>query len=267
MDTSKILTADLLDLVFDDRNKSYGAYELRKSYNKRISRALIITGCLITAVIGTTVLANSKTDYDNEREKYTAVVLEDLPEEKPIEIKKPEVKKTEPIQTKTEIYVAPQIVPDEEYDKPMASQDDLINAQIDIKKTEGDPFTGIATPGDIDGERDIIVEKKEPEPDIWVNIQVEAKFPGNWERFLTRNLNAEVAVENNAPPGRYTAIIQFVVDREGQVSDIKPLTSHGYGIEEEAVRVLRKADKWEPGIQNGYKVKSYKRQSITFVIE
>ena len=100
-----------------------------------------------------------------------------------------------------------------------------------------------------------------------MNIQIPAKFAGNWERFLTRNLNAEIPIDNGAPAGRYTVIIQFVVDVEGNVSDIKPLTSHGYGLEEEAMRVLRKADKWEPGIQQGYKVKSYRKQPITFVVE
>ena len=61
-------------------------------------------------------------------------------------------------------------------------------------------------------------------------------------------------------------MIQFVVDVEGNVSDIKPLTNHGYGLEQEAVRVLKKAAKWEPAIQNGVKVKAYRKQVITFQV-
>ena len=93
------------------------------------------------------------------------------------------------------------------------------------------------------------------------------KFNGNWRAFLERNLNAEVPLNNNAPAGRYSVVIQFVVDKNGNVSDITALTSHGYGMEEEAIRVLRKAAKWEPAIQNGNQVKAYRRQPITFDVQ
>ena len=59
---------------------------------------------------------------------------------------------------------------------------------------------------------------------------------------------------------------RFVVDKEGNVSDIKPLTDIGYGMEQEAVRVLKKATKWEAAIQNGYPVKAYRKQAITFQV-
>lgn len=66
------------------------------------------------------------------------------------------------------------------------------------------------------------------------------------------------------PPGTYSVVIQFVVDKEGITSEINPLTHHGFGLEEEAIRVIKKAPKWEPAIQNGYKVKAYHRQVVTF---
>jgi protein TonB len=99
-----------------------------------------------------------------------------------------------------------------------------------------------------------------------MNVEVPAKFVGNWQNFLRKNLNAEIPVNNGAGPGRYSVVVQFVVDKEGNVSEIKPLTNHGYGVEEEAVRVLKKATKWEPAIQNGYPVKAYHRQIITFEV-
>jgi protein TonB len=58
-----------------------------------------------------------------------------------------------------------------------------------------------------------------------------------------------------------------VVDKEGNVSDVKALTSHGYGMEDEAVRVIKKGPQWKPAIQNGRNVKAYRRQPITFQIE
>jgi len=61
-------------------------------------------------------------------------------------------------------------------------------------------------------------------------------------------------------------IIEFVVDLDGSMSRIKALTSLGYGMEEEAIRVIKKAGKWSPAIWQGEPVKAYRRQQITFDI-
>jgi protein TonB len=57
-----------------------------------------------------------------------------------------------------------------------------------------------------------------------------------------------------------------VVDKEGNLSDVKALTAHGYGMEQEAIRVIRKGPKWNPAIQNGVSVKAYRKQLITFQV-
>ena len=59
---------------------------------------------------------------------------------------------------------------------------------------------------------------------------------------------------------------QFIVDREGAISDVKALSNHGYGMEEEAVKVIRKGPAWVAAIQNGRPVKAYRKQPITFVV-
>ena len=61
-------------------------------------------------------------------------------------------------------------------------------------------------------------------------------------------------------------VVQFVVDKEGNVSDIKALTNHGYGVEEESVRVLKKAPKWQPAMAAGFTVKAYHKQVIIFEV-
>ena len=66
MEANKILSADILDLVFEGRNKEYGAYDLRKTYNKRIIMALIITGSLmILALLGSVLASTLKSKDDN----------------------------------------------------------------------------------------------------------------------------------------------------------------------------------------------------------
>jgi antitoxin component YwqK of YwqJK toxin-antitoxin module len=97
----------------------------------------------------------------------------------------------------------------------------------------------------------------------------EAYFPGEeaaWRKFLEMNLRADVPVKNKAPLGKYTTYVQFVVNTEGKVTDIMPLTAFGYGMEEEVVRIMKKCPRWVPAVQFGKKVKAYRKQPVTFMV-
>ena len=101
-------------------------------------------------------------------------------------------------------------------------------------------------------------------------VEIEASYPGGneaWLQYLMKNANGSVATENGAPVGRYTSMIQFIVDKDGKLSEFKPLTKMGYGMEQEVIRVLKLSGLWTPAIQNGKTVKAYRRQPITFVVE
>lgn len=104
---------------------------------------------------------------------------------------------------------------------------------------------------------------------IYVKPEVEATFPGGgfaWRNYLKRTLNANTPVDNGAPDGTYTVYIQFIVDIDGVISDAKPLTHIGYGLEKEALRVILSGPLWVPAISNGRKVKAFRKQPITFVV-
>jgi protein TonB len=104
---------------------------------------------------------------------------------------------------------------------------------------------------------------------IFEKVEQEAEFPGGvsaWRRYLERQLNASVPSDNSAPDGSYTVELQFIVNLDGGLSNIKALTKHGYGMEEEVIRFLSKGPNWIPAQQNGHKVVSYRKQPITFVI-
>ena len=73
METNKILNADLLDIIFDGKNKSYGAYELRKSYNSRLTKALIFTGALLLLIFVGTVFANILDKYKADKGQFDVV--------------------------------------------------------------------------------------------------------------------------------------------------------------------------------------------------
>jgi periplasmic protein TonB len=109
-----------------------------------------------------------------------------------------------------------------------------------------------------------------PDEKTFDKVEIEASFPGGdaaWRKYLENTLNANTPVEYGAPAGNYTVLIQFVVSKDGSISEVKALTHHGYGMEQEVIRVIRMGPKWIPAIQDGKQVKAYRRQPVTFWIE
>lgn len=105
---------------------------------------------------------------------------------------------------------------------------------------------------------------------LFTKVEKTPSFIGGrteWIKFLQRNLEPRVPINNGAPSGQFTVIVQFIVDKEGNVTDLKTLTNLGYGMEEEVKRIILKAGKWEPAQQGGRLVKAYLRQPVTFVVE
>jgi protein TonB len=269
MEPKQILSANLLDIIFDDRNKSYGAYELRVTYPERIKKSLLLTFTLGLLAFGGAVLANSLTPKEKGKLEYTEVTLSNIEQEvkEPEPLPEPE-KQPEPPKVQTERLTQFTVVEDDQVPDPPPTQDDLTNAKIDNFKQDGVDDIGIAEPTKLDDGKNIIEENKNAKSDEpFTAVEVDAKFLGNWEKFLLRNLNANIPVDNGAPTGVYRVVVQFVVDVDGNVSDIKALTNHGYGMEQEAIRVLKKATKWEPAFQNNTHVKAYRTQPITFQVE
>jgi protein TonB len=266
MQTNKILSAPLIDLIFDGRNKEYGAYYLRKTYERRIKKALIFTFSIVFLAVGGTALAGkSKRSPNNDRVSGVVELIDLPPEEKIVQPPPKQEPPPEEVQIKQEKFVD-MIIVDKEVIETPPSQESLIDSKIGLEKIEGVIDNMIASPEVSTGVDNGVIQKKIDKNDDapLAIVEIDAKFIGDWKRFLLKNLDGQTPLNNGAPPGRYTVIIQFVVNKEGDVSDIKALTSHGYGLEAEAIRVLKKATKWEPAIQNGYKVKAYHKQLITF---
>ncbi len=100
-------------------------------------------------------------------------------------------------------------------------------------------------------------------------VEIEPKYKGGlkaWSAFIQRNLKSEVPVKNGAPAGNYNVIVEFVVEVDGSLTEIRALTNHGYGMESEVIRVIKLSPNWSAGIMNGKPIRVRKRQPITFVV-
>lgn len=271
METTKILTANLLDILFDGRNKSYGAYELRQHYQRRMTKSLLLTAGICVAIGCAAWLKNTfaVTEITPVVKIHDGLRIEDI---KPIEEKLPPVippaaaPKTEVPKVQTIKLTTPVVTNEVVVDAP-PTQDEIEGSKIGAVTQLGVKGADIVTPSEsIDVGKGLLTNStKKEESDLpFTKVEVDASYMGNWKSFLERNLSGEVPVDNGAAPGVYTVTVQFIVDINGTISDIKPLTNLGYGMEQEAMRVIKKSGRWKPAIQNGREVKAYRRQPITF---
>lgn len=272
MEVNKILTSDFLDLLFEDRNKAYGAYDLRRTYNKRLRTALLITAAIaLLALLGSLLAGELKKGKGKVEIKEMVLTELKQEEEKKPEPPPPPPPKQEPPKVEMTKFTPPKIVKDEEVKKEdiPPEQEKLEDTKIAVINQEGIKDLDLA-PVVVDEGKKVIEEKKDDDENkVFEKVEVEASFKGGekeWRRYLERNLDANTPVENGAPAGSYTVVVQFIVDKEGKISDVKALTNHGYGMEEEAVKIIRKGPDWVPAVQNGRNVKAYRKQPITFVV-
>ena len=104
---------------------------------------------------------------------------------------------------------------------------------------------------------------------IYETVDTAASFPGGktgWFKYLEKNLNPNVPVDNGAKFGTYNVIIKFVVAYDGTLSNFEPLTKHRHGMEEEVIRILKLSPKWIPAKRNGKNVSSITKLTLPFVI-
>ena len=272
MEPNKILQADLLDIVFEGKNKDYGAYELRKKYNKRITLALIITAAAAAIAVGGSVLANEFTASTSKDVNVKDVVIQSVQEKDiPPPPPPPPPKTPPPPKVETAKFTPPVIKKDEEVkEEEIPPVEELKDTKIDIKTEEGIKDEGIAAPPVVDEGKQVVETPKEDPDQVFQKVEIEAKVdPRQWKRHLESQLQRyiEDAASQGMSPGQYTVYVRFLVERDGSVADVSVVGNDpGYGLGKGAVDVVKRGPKWEPGIQNGRQVRSYHTQPITFVI-
>src|SRR5450631_1117561 len=269
MEINKILTADVLDIIFDGRNKQYGAYELRKTYNNRLRTALFVMGGLVLVLVAGYLISNLEGNKKAAQQVVQDVQLEDIKEEKKNEPPPPPPPPKEPPKVEMAKFTPPKIVKDEEVkaeEKPpeVEKLEDTKIGDVNQKGIQDDNIT--APPSDNKG----VVEAPKDNTDYdktFTKVEIESDYPGGtaaWQRYLQKNLQYPEEAQNAEVQGQ--VVVKFIVDKEGKVSDVEAISGPNE-LREEAMRVIRKSGAWTPAVQNGRKVKSYKSQPINFRLE
>ena len=272
METNKILSADLLDILFEGRNKEYGAYELRKTYNKRLGTALgIMAGVALLIFVISFVAKSINTNDDKDKPIIKDVTLSEVKNEPPPPPPPPPPKLPPPPPIATIQFTPPKIVKDEEVVKPPEENKELEEKKVDVVTVEGTKDEGIVAPPVETGTA--VVEappaKTEDEDKVFTKVEIEAAFPGGeagWSRYVKKEIESHIDELTDAGESG-TCRVKFIVSKDGSVSAVEALTMKGSKLAEIATNAIRKGPKWTPAQQNGRMVNAFREQPVTFTIQ
>jgi protein TonB len=261
MSKLNIFKTEWIDMVFEGRNKQYGAYQLRSENPKTTTKALILGVFLFSLAVATPLISRWIGDSIVKKEDDVDKVIE------VVDLKQPE-----------EVLPPPPPPPVEQIQAPKSLVEEVKFKELEVAKKEevveeppkteqfdkADPSSrnAEASPdGDINidkpsGDLAKGVEAEDNGVYVSAGLQVQPEYPGGmaaFNEYVHRNFNVpEVDRDMNA-----RIIVSFIVEKDGSLTDIKVLKDPGFGLGKEAIRVLKSMKKkWSPGVQNGKNVRA-----------
>ncbi|HBK30050.1 MAG TPA: energy transducer TonB [Porphyromonadaceae bacterium] len=271
-----LTSQEWIDLIFEGKNKSYGAYRLRQSSGRRHLYAFIVV--IVIAVL-LFIAMSLITTYESQRKAKEAMTqvttLTDIQLEQPEVPEENQVKQyvaPPPVELKSTIKFTPPVIKKDEdvrEDQEMKSQEFLTQSDVqisiaDVKGNNEETGVDIATLRD----HKVIVQA-EPEPEkIFDVVEQPASFPGGntaLMKWLNDNIQYPVIAQENGIEGR--VIVQFVVGSDGAIQDIKVARGVDPSLDKEATRLVREMPKWIPGRQGGTAVKVRFTLPIVFQLQ
>lgn len=258
-----IFNPEWIEVVFTGRNHDYGAYQLRKNNARTTNRALLLGSFLFILAISSPLIAKyikglRPQDEENNKVIETEVVLTPPP---PVdEQAPPPPPAAEPPRPRVDQvkFPPPVVVPAEKVrDEEPPTVDELKVADPGQKTIAGDPNADIRIDepvGTAPPTKAAVVEDNSIHD--FASIEEMPDFPGGMQKFyqyVSKNYVYPAAAREQGVSGRL--ILSFVVEKDGSLTDIKVMRDLGMGTGDEAVRMLKKAPKWKPGIQNGRPVR------------
>lgn len=264
-----------VELVFEGRNKAYGAYQLRKGTSMRNIWSIVIM--LAAAVlIGLAIGLNAIIEANSKKVAISAdVELSKLAQKKEAKVEKKAPVNIEPEKVIEKVkssvkFVAPVIKKDEEVqpEDELKSQEELskTNTAIGSFDVKGNDEEG----GEVLKAKEVIAQ---PEPaveetKVFDVVEVMPQFPGGPSalfEYLSKNIKYPVVAEENGVQGR--VIVTFVVERDGSITDVQVVKSVDPSLDKEAKRVVSSMPNWIPGKQNGSAVRVKYTVPVTFKLQ
>jgi periplasmic protein TonB len=248
IDTSwnNILTALRNQLVFADRNKEYGAFVLRRDYVRRLGFSIVgsiaIFGFALAAPLIVAAIGSGEDEV--EAKKIVDVNLELFEEEdKTPPPPPPPVEPPPPPKIETVQFTALEAV-DEPVEEPPPTQEVLAETVAATESQEGEKVD----------EPPPVVESDEPM--LFAAVEEKPTFPGGeaaFYKYLEKNMQYPEMEKEQGIKGKVW--VDFMIDKNGEVTDVKIARGVSPGLDKEALRVMKAMPSWAPGKQNGRPVK------------
>lgn len=279
MKSEEILKADMLDIIFDGRNKAYGAYDLRRRYPKAVGKALLVGVLLALGVLAYSIIKDRLADIFPE-ETEVEVNLADLEAPPPMQENEPPppppTTPPPPPERASVQYVPPVVKEIVAEEVEVATVEDLKEKDPGVKTVEGDPNAKVeintsadANPGLFEAAEKKVVVDVPDDNKVFTVVEQQPEFPGGqgaMYKWIGENLKYPSEARNNGLQGK--VILQFTVEKDGSISSVKIVRDGvGGGAGDEAVRVVKKMPNWKPGRQNGKSVRVQYTLPVTFKLE
>lgn len=264
-----------VDLVFDGRNQSYGAYKLRKDTGKRNFMSLVVM-----AVVAILIAIGVSVKNVIEANQKKVAVTTDVELSKLAQKKEAKVERKEPIKVEQKQEVVEKVKSSVKFVAPVIKKDEDVNPEEELKsqdelsqnKTAIGALTvqGNDESGEVLKAKQVVVteQPKEEETKVFDVVEQMPQFPGGPQalfEYLSSHIKYPVVAEENGVQGR--VIVTFVVERDGSITDVKVAKSVDPSLDKEAQRVVKSMPHWIPGKQNGSAVRVNFTVPVTFRLQ
>lgn len=271
-----LISNEWTDLVFEGRNQSYGAYQLRKGTGKRnLWSILFVLSAAFLLWLGLTL--QHMAEANKKVENTQAIELAKLQEaKKEAKVEKKEIVKVEPEK------VVEAVKSSVKFTSPVIKNDDEVKEEDEIKLEEVEKSNKAVGAFTVEGNDEVggeVLKAKEdiaaPEPPkvveetkIFTVVEQMPMFPGGdaaLMQYLKENIHYPAVAAENGVQGR--VVVGFVVERDGSITDVNVLRSVDPSLDKEAVRVVKSMPKWNPGKQNGSAVRVKYQVPVSFRLQ
>ena len=256
-----------VEIVFSKRNKVYGAYALRKMYSRNVSVAFLIGTVFFTLAIAGPVIYAAIVPNKSEDDDYKIeeVVLSEPP---PLDEKTPPPPPPPDLPPPPKVaevkFLPPEVKPDEEVVEDPPTIEDLKDKVISTENVEGANATGNEIIVEETGKGDAVIEAPVIEEPVAFAEEMPT-FDGGYAAYLAKNINYPSQASKMSIEGKVW--VQFVVEKDGKISNVKVVKGIGYGCDEEAVRVIAAMPAWTPAKTNGRAVRLTMKLPVKYTLQ